>query len=243
MLFFTRKGKTVIYIVEDDSAIRELVSATLEAAGHDVRAFDSGGALFAHPDCSKADLYLLDIMLPDMNGHKILEKLKKSTDAPVIFLTAKGEEIDKATGLQLGADDYVTKPFGVLELLARVKAVMRRYQKTHPQTVMSFENLTIDTESKTAAVAGKPVKLTYKEFELLLYLAQNRNKVLSRDQILASVWGFDFDGITTRTVDIHIKTLRQKLGDNADDPQIIETVRGYGYKFVCELVDIDDDEE
>jgi two-component system alkaline phosphatase synthesis response regulator PhoP len=232
----------VIHIVEDDGAIRELLAATLEAAGHNVRTFDSGGALFAHPDCSKADLYMLDIMLPDMNGHKILERLKKFTDAPVIFLTAKGEEIDKATGLQLGADDYITKPFGVLELLARVKAVMRRYQKTNPQTVMAFENLTIDTESKTATVMGKPVKLTYKEFELLLYLAQNRKKVLSRDQILSAVWGFDFDGITTRTVDIHVKTLRQKLGDNADAPSIIDTVRGYGYKFVCELLDTGDDE-
>jgi len=232
----------MIYIVEDDSAIRELVAATLEAAGHDVKAFDCGGAMFAHPNFCKADLYLLDVMLPDMSGHNILEKLKKSTDAPVIFLTAKGEEIDKVTGLQLGADDYVTKPFGVLELLARVKAVLRRYQKTHPQTVMAFENLNIDTESKTASVNGRPVKLTYKEFELLLYLAQNRNKVLSRDQILSSVWGFDFDGITTRTVDIHIKTLRQKLGDKAEKPLFVETVRGYGYKFVCEPVDADDDE-
>jgi len=233
----------MIYIVEDDGTIRELVAATLEAAGYDVRSFDSGKALFAHPDCAKADLYLLDIMLPDMDGYKILEKLKKLTDVPVIFLTAKDEEIDKATGLQLGADDYITKPFGVLELLARVKAVMRRYQKTNPQTVMEFENMHIDSESKTATVSGKTVKLTYKEFELLLYLAQNRNKVLSRDQILAAVWGLDFDGITTRTVDIHIKTLRQKLGDSADKPQFIETVRGYGYKFVCELIDTDDDDE
>jgi len=230
----------MIYIVEDDSAIRELVAATLEAAEHSVKAFESGSALFAHPDFAKADLYLLDIMLPDMDGYRILEKLKKSTDAPVIFLTAKGEEIDKATGLQFGADDYITKPFGVLELLARVKAVTRRYQKTNPQTVMVFENLKIDSESKIAEVFGKPVKLTYKEFELLVYLAQNRKKVLSREQILSSVWGFDFDEVTTRTVDIHIKTLRQKLGDNAEEPLFIETVRGYGYKFVCELADTDD---
>ncbi|MCL2182654.1 MAG: response regulator transcription factor [Chitinispirillia bacterium] len=230
----------MIHIVEDDAAIRELIAATLEAAGHEARAFDSGGALFAHADFAKAELYLLDIMLPDMDGYKILEKLKKSTDAPVIFLTAKGEEIDKANGLSLGADDYITKPFGVLELLARVKAVTRRYRKTHPQTVMEFENIKIDSESKTALVAGKPVKLTYKEFELLMYLAQNRKKVLSRDQILSSVWGFDFDEVTTRTVDIHIKTLRQKLGDNADEPLFIETVRGYGYKFVCELADTED---
>ena len=227
------------HIVEDDGSIRELIAATLEAAGHEVRAFESGTALFAHPDFAKADLYLLDIMLPDMDGYRVLEKLKKSTDAPVIFLTAKGEEIDKATGLQLGADDYVTKPFGVLELLARVKAVTRRYRKTNPRTVMEFVNLKIDSESKTAVVFDKPVKLTYKEFELLMYLAQNRNKVLSREQILSSVWGFDFDGITTRTVDIHIKTLRQKLGDNADKPLFIETVRGYGYKFVSDFAEED----
>jgi len=230
----------MIYIVEDDGSIRELIAATLEAAGHSVKAFDCGKALFAHPDFSKADLYLLDIMLPDMDGHRILEKLQKSTEAPVIFLTAKGEEIDKATGLQLGADDYITKPFGVLELLARVKAVMRRYQKTNPQTVLEFENLKIDFESKTATLFDKPVKFTYKEFELLMYLAQNRRKVLSREQILSSVWGFDYDEVTTRTVDIHIKTLRQKLGDNADKPLYIETVRGYGYKFVSELADTDD---
>jgi two-component system alkaline phosphatase synthesis response regulator PhoP len=229
----------MIHIVEDDGSIRELIAATLEAAEHEVRAFESGTALFAHPDFAKADLYLLDIMLPDMDGYRVLEKLKKSTDSPVIFLTAKGEEIDKATGLQLGADDYITKPFGVLELLARVKAVTRRYQKTNPRKVMEFVNLKIDSESKTATVFDKPVKLTYKEFELLMYLAQNRNKVLSREQILSSVWGFDFDGITTRTVDIHIKTLRQKLGDNADKPLFIETVRGYGYKFVSDFAEED----
>ena len=181
-------------------------------------------------------------MLPDMDGYRILERLKKSTDAPVIFLTAKDEEVDKATGLQLGADDYITKPFGVLELLARVKAVTRRYHNTTPpQTVMEFENLKIDFEAKTAEVFGNVVRLTYKEFELLAYLAQNRNKVLSRDQILASIWGFDFDGITTRTVDIHIKTLRQKLGDNAEQPVFIETVRGYGYKFMSQLIEDDDE--
>jgi two-component system alkaline phosphatase synthesis response regulator PhoP len=222
----------MIYVVEDDTDIRELLVAALETAGHDVKAFDCGGAMFARPDFAEADLYLLDIMLPNMNGYKILEKLKKSTDASVIFLTAKDDVIDKATGLQLGADDYVTKPFNMLELLARVTAVMRRYRKTRPQPVMSFANLTIDTESKTAYVSGNPAKLTYKEFKLLLYLAQNRNKTLSRDQIFSSVWGFDFDGITTNTVNIHIATLRQKLGDDADKPLFIETVRGYVYKFI-----------
>jgi len=231
----------MIYIVEDDGTIRELVAATFESAGYAVRAFDSGKALFAHPDCAKAELYLLDIMLPDMDGYKILEKLKKLTDAPVIFLTARDEETDKAAGLQLGADDYITKPFGVLELLARVKAVTRRYRKTNPQTVLEFENLKIDSKSKNAVISGETVKLTHKEFELLFYLAQNRDRVLSRAQILAAVWGVDYDGITTRTVDIHIKTLRQKLGDSAEEPAFIETVRGYGYKFVRELIDTEDE--
>jgi two-component system alkaline phosphatase synthesis response regulator PhoP len=229
----------MIYTVEDDVSIREVIAATLEAAGYPVMAFDCGHALFAHPDFDQADLYLLDIMLPDMDGHRILERLKKSTDAPVIFLTAKGEEVDKAAGLHLGADDYIAKPFGVLELLARVTAVMRRYRKNNPQVVWEFENLKIDSVSKTVFVFGKPVKLTYKEFELLMYLAQNRNKVLSREQILAEVWGFDSKDISTRTVDVHTKMLRQKLGDNAGEPLFIETVRGYGYKFVRELTDTD----
>ncbi|MDR0306701.1 MAG: response regulator transcription factor [Chitinispirillales bacterium] len=221
----------MIYIVEDDKNIRELIIATLEAAGHKVKAFDRGNTLFSNGDFAKADLYLLDIMLPDMDGYKILEKLRKSTDAPVIFLTAKSTEIDKVKGLHLGADDYITKPFSVLEFLARIKAVMRRFEKVNAK-VMEFGNLRIDSDSKTAFVSDKPVKLTYKEFELLSYLAQNRNRVLSREQILSAVWGFDFDGVTTRTVDIHIKTLRQKLGDDAEKPLFIETVRGYGYKFI-----------
>jgi two-component system alkaline phosphatase synthesis response regulator PhoP len=230
----------MIYVVEDDAAIREIIVTTLEAAGHEVKVFDCGEALFEYPNFAKAECYLLDIMLPQMSGYKILEKLKKATDAPVIFLTAKGEEIDKAAGLGLGADDYVTKPFGVLELQARVKAVMRRYHKTSHTPLMEFENLKIDQESRIAIVRGKSVKLTYKEFELLVYLAQNPKKVFSRDQILASVWGFEFEDITTRTVDIHIRTLRKKLGDSAGRPKYIETVRGYGYKFVCEAVDLEE---
>ncbi|MCL2690471.1 MAG: response regulator transcription factor [Chitinispirillia bacterium] len=225
----------MIYLVEDEKPIRELVVATLEAADHNVKAFESGPALFAYNDFAKADLYLLDVMLPEMDGYKILEKLKKSTGAPVIFLTAKSEVTDKATGLHLGADDYITKPFSVLEFLARVKTVLRRFEKLNAK-VMEFENLRIDSDSKAAFVAGQPVKLTYKEFELLTYLASNKNKVLSRDQILSSVWGVEFGEVNTRTVDIHIKTLRQKLGDVAENPQFIETVRGYGYKFIHEAV-------
>ena len=223
----------MIYIVEDDSAIRELVTATLQSAGYEMRAFEDGNALFSCADFAKAELYLLDIMLPDMDGHQILQKLKKSTDAPVIFLTAKGEEVDKATGLHLGADDYITKPFGVLEFLARVKAVMRRYEKTEKtEKILEFGALKIDVDSKSVTSNGEKIKLSYKEFELLLYLVKNRNTVLSREQILSTVWGYDFDGDTTRTVDMHIKTLRQKIGDGADNPLYIETIRGYGYKFI-----------
>ncbi|MDR3012965.1 MAG: response regulator transcription factor [Chitinispirillales bacterium] len=232
-----------IYVVEDDDAIRELIAATLLTAEYAVKEFDSGAALFAYNDFAKADLYLLDIMLPNMDGYKILEKLKKSTDAPIIFLTAKGTEMDKATGLHLGADDYITKPFSVLELLARVKAMMRRCQKESPAKKLNFEKMKIDADSKIVVALGKSVKLTYKEFELLIYLAQNRGRVLSREQILSAVWGFDFDDVTTRTVDIHIKTLRQKIGDSAGKPLFIETVRGYGYKFVDNLADEDEDED
>ncbi|MCL2838062.1 MAG: response regulator transcription factor [Oscillospiraceae bacterium] len=221
----------MIYVVEDDGTIRELITATLQSAGYEMQAFEDGNALFSCADFAKAELYLLDIMLPDMDGYQILQKLKKSTDAPVIFLTAKGEEVDKATGLHLGADDYITKPFGVLEFLARVKAVMRRYEKTSSGKILEFGALKIDTDSKSVTVNGEKIKFSYKEFELLLYLAKNRNTVLSREQILSAVWGYDFEG-ETRTVDIHIKTIRQKIGDHAENPLYIETIRGYGYKFI-----------
>jgi two-component system alkaline phosphatase synthesis response regulator PhoP len=222
-----------IFVVEDDDSIRELIFATLVAAGYEVEAFSNGKTLFKNPKYEKANLYILDIMLPDMDGYEIFRKLKEKSDAPVIFLTAKGEEIDKANGLQMGADDYVAKPFGVLEFLARIKAVMRRYEKTTKKSnYYEFGNIKIDIDSKMVFVNNEPVKLTFKEFELLLYLIENRKLVLSREQILSAVWGYDFDGDTTRTVDIHIRTLRKKINDNAETPIYIETIRGYGYKFI-----------
>jgi two-component system alkaline phosphatase synthesis response regulator PhoP len=222
-----------IIVVEDDNSIRELICATLTAAGYEIEAFSDGKALFKSPKYDKADLYLLDIMLPIMDGYEIFRKLKGQTDAPVIFLTAKGEDVDKANGLQMGADDYISKPFGVLEFLARIKSVMRRYEKTNKKaTVYELGNLKIDVDSRMVWVDNQIVKLTFKEFELLLYLMENRNLVLSREQILSAVWGFNFDGDTTRTVDIHIRTLRKKIHDNAEMPIFIETIRGYGYKFI-----------
>lgn len=222
-----------IIVVEDDNSIRELICATLTAAGYETEAFSDGKALFKSQKYDKADLYLLDIMLPVMDGYEIFRKLKSQTDAPVIFLTAKGEDVDKANGLQMGADDYISKPFGVLEFLARIKSVMRRYEKANKKvSVLEVGNLKIDVDSRMVWVNNQLVKLTFKEFELLLYLMENRNLVLSREQILSAVWGFNFDGDTTRTVDIHIRTLRKKIHDNVETPIFIETIRGYGYKFI-----------
>lgn len=154
-------------------------------------------------------------------------------DVPVIFLTAKGSELEKAKGLDLGADDYITKPFGVLELLARIKSVLRRYKHNTVQT-FHFKDLEINLTSKEIEKDGVAVRLTYKEFELFQLLFANKGVVFSRDQLLEKVWGYDFAGDTTRTVDMHVNSLRKKLGDNKENPQYIITVRGYGYKFARE---------
>lgn len=179
------------------------------------------------------DLIILDIMLPDKNGLEIITELKKDSatyDIPVIFLTAKGTEIDKVKGLELGAEDYITKPFGILELLARVKTVLRRGQKSNK--IGQDSDLIIDFESKEVSINNEKIKLTFKEFELLEQLYKNAGIVLSRESLLDKVWGYGYEFDSTRTVDVHIKSLRQKLLDSAENPKYIETVRGYGYKFI-----------
>lgn len=179
------------------------------------------------------DLIILDIMLPDKNGLEIITELKKDSatyDIPVIFLTAKGTEIDKVKGLELGAEDYITKPFGILELLARVKTVLRRGQKSNK--IGQDSDLIIDFESKEVSINNEKIKLTFKEFELLEQLYKNAGIVLSRESLLDKVWGYGYESDSTRTVDVHIKSLRQKLLDSAENPKYIETVRGYGYKFI-----------
>lgn len=179
------------------------------------------------------DLILLDVMLPEKSGHEIIRQLKEQPTTqkiPVIFLTAKTTELDKVIGLELGAEDYITKPFGVLELQARVKTALRRAAPSQQRVVAS--DLIIDFDSREVYQGGNKVRLTFKEFELLEYLYKNAGIVLSRDKILSNVWGYDFEGDTTRTVDMHVRTLRQKLSDSADHPRYIETVRGYGYKFI-----------
>ena len=238
---------TAIWVVEDDENIAELIKTALQSASYEARTFDSGAALFERGDAQVPDLILLDIMLPGMSGYDILKRLRASKDmpdVPVIFLTAKGTEFDKAMGLELGADDYIPKPFGVLELLARIKAVLRRYAKGRRESAQSvpapaeevrrFKDLEINVASREIRKDGAAVKFTYKEFELFLYMYQNRVVVLSRDNLLEKVWGYEYAGDTTRTVDMHIKSIRQKLADSKETPKYIETIRGYGYKFLKE---------
>lgn len=221
----------LIYILEDDESIRELVIYALKNSHFEAEGFEEGDEFFKQCSIAKPDLILLDIMLPGEDGLAILRKLKEkpeTKDIPVIMLTAKSSEIDKVKGLDLGADDYVTKPFGVMELISRIKAVMRRTNKnSSDNNVLEFKDILLDLQRHEVLVSGVPCHLTYKEFELLKYLLANKEIALSRENIMEKVWGFDFEG-ESRTVDMHIKTLRQKLGSSG---QYIKTVRNVGYKI------------
>lgn len=216
-----------IVVVEDDSSIREMLRYYFQSTGNEVRAYESGEEFFeAEQGRPAPSIYLLDIMLPGMDGLEILRRLRASlttADVPIIMLTARTAEMDRVAGLETGADDYVVKPFGLMELQARIKAVLRRTRRE--STLLHCGPLEIDVSARTVRRDGVPVELTYKEFELLRLLAAHRGAVLSRDEILRTVWDYDFTG-ETRTVDMHIKALRQKLGDD-----MIATVRGVGYKL------------
>ncbi len=221
----------MIYYVEDDRSIRELVLYTLKNTGFEAIGFENGESFFsALKEDDLPQLVMLDIMLPGEDGMDILRKLKSSSvtkNIPVIMVTAKGTEYDKVTGLDCGADDYISKPFGMMELVARIKAVLRRAGKSDSDGEnYEYGKVRLDLRSHTVTVDDKPVELTLKEFELLRLLMKNAGAVLTRDMLLETIWGYDFDG-ETRTVDVHVRTLRQKLGAGAD---IIETVRGVGYK-------------
>ena len=221
----------MIYCVEDERNIRELIVYTLESSGLAAKGVETGGQLFRELAEHPASLILLDIMLPEEDGISILQKLKSSEvtkDIPVIMVTAKGAEYDKVKGLNCGADDYITKPFGMMEFIARVRAVLRRTGKEDKDNAtLQTGDLQVLVQQHQVLAAGKKVTLTLKEFELLRYLMENQGIVLSRDRILGHVWGYDFDG-ETRTVDVHIRTLRQKLGACGE---LIETVRGVGYRI------------
>ncbi len=219
----------MIYCVEDDDNIRELVIYTLETTGLKAKGFAEGTAFMEALAFDTPELILLDIMLPGDDGLELLRKLKnsaKTKDIPVIMVTAKGAEYDKVIGLDSGADDYVTKPFGMMELVSRIKAVLRRSGRGTDQEMLSVGSVTVDVKKHEVKVAGEVVTLTLKEFELLERLMRNQNIVLTRDQLLEDIWGYDFDG-ETRTVDVHVRTLRQKLGVGGD---MIQTVRGVGYR-------------
>jgi len=220
-----------IYVIEDDESIREVITYALSSAGYEATGFESGEDFFERLSKDHPDMILLDIMLPGEDGLAILKRLwasAKTRKLPVIMLTAKGSEIDKVKGLDMGADDYIPKPFGVMELISRVGAVMRRSApEPERDETLEYGILLLDISRRTVSVSGSEVTLTYKEFELLCLFIMNKGKALSRVRILTDVWGTDFEG-ESRTLDMHIHSLRQKLGPAGE---YIKTVRNVGYKF------------
>lgn len=221
-----------IYYVEDDTSIRELVLYALKTAEFQVMGFENAASFYKRMKEQQPDLILLDIMLPDEDGVSILKKLKSRPDTeniPVIMMTAKSSDYDKVLGLDSGADDYITKPFGVMELISRVKAVIRRSDRSKGSAgeVLKIGELVLDEQKHEVYARGQEVSLTFKEFELLSYLMKNRGLVLSRDKILNTIWNYEYEG-ESRTVDVHIGSLRQKLGTCGD---FIKTIRGIGYKI------------
>lgn len=222
----------MIFLLEDDTSIQNFVLYTLKNTGFEAEGFERPCDFWKRLDEVMPELLLLDIMLPEEDGIEILKKLRlneKTKDLPIIMLTAKGTEYDKVLGLDCGADDYVAKPFSMMELMSRIKALLRRSGKRESdKEVYVIDSLMLDVQKHIVRVNGKDITtLTHKEFELLALLMAYSEKVFSRDQILQSVWGYEFDG-ESRTVDVHIRTLRQKLGDAGS---LIETVRGFGYKI------------
>ena len=234
-------SKELIYCVEDEVNIQQLIKYNLELNGYKVLTFGDGESLLKISKDKLPAMFILDIMLPGIDGIEICKKIRQNPSAnniPIIMLTAKSEEFDKVLGLELGADDYITKPFGVREFIARVKALFRRTD-TSNQTdtdlansidIIIYGNIKIDTPRREVFKYDKLLDLTLKEFELLKLLLLNKGKVLSREQLLEKVWGFDYFG-ETRTVDVHIRYLRQKIEDDDSNPKLIETVRGIGYRF------------
>ena len=225
----------MIYIVEDDDNIRQLVSTALQAFGYEVTAFENTTSCLDALQRNAPDLLLFDIMLPDIDGIEAVKRIRKNpafADLPIMMLTAKDSELDKVIGLDAGADDYLTKPFGILELKARVQALLRRTSRSRRPAVLTGKDLRLNCDTRDVYRGEERIELTFKEFELLKLLMENTDRVMSRAELFSLVWGIDFEG-ETRTLDMHIRTLRQKLGDDAENPRYIHTVRGVGYRF-CE---------
>ena len=220
-------AKTIL-IVEDDPNISELVQMYLEKEGYHTKIAADGGQGVALFRQVRPDLVLLDIMLPVMDGWSVLRTIRQDSQTPVIMLTAKGDTGDRVQGLDLGADDYVSKPFDAKELIARIKAVLRRSVPVEPERTIQLEGLSVSLENYAVQLDGRPLEMPPKEIELLYFLASHSGKVFTREQLLEQVWGFDFFG-DSRTVDVHVKRIREKLGDS--HPWQLKTVWGVGYKF------------
>ncbi len=222
----------MIYILEDDASILKLVEYTLSSNGYEVKAFDRPSLFLEAFSQKKPELVLLDVMLPEMSGLDVLKRIrsrKENDEVMIIMLTAKSSEYDKVLGLDLGSDDYIAKPFGMMELLARVKAALRRRKKKEGKDdgLLSYGDITLDSKAHSVKVAGKEIQMTLKEYSLLKLLMENEGICLSRDSILNTVWGYAFDG-ENRTVDVHVRRIREKLGQSG---QMIQTVAGVGYRF------------
>ena len=220
----------MIWCVEDDASIRDIEVYALSSTGFEARGFEDGTSFWEALQESRPDLVVLDVMLPGVNGVELLKRMKASEvfqDIPVIMATAKGSEYDKIESLDLGADDYLVKPFGIMEMVSRVKAVLRRCKRTQPGNVLCVEGLVLNPGEHTVTVDGERVTLTYKEYELLHLFLTQPGIAFSREQLLAQVWNSEYLG-ETRTVDMHIRTLRQKLGNYG---HLIETVRNVGYRM------------
>ena len=221
-----------IYVTEDDEGIRELIQLALRNFAYNVRAFENAeSALDACVD-AVPDLFIFDIMLPGIDGLEAVRRLRKRQTTfltPILMLTAKDTEVDKVVGLDAGADDYLAKPFGVMELAARIRALLRRGAREN--TFLVSGELAVNLEAREVTEKERPVELTYKEFELLTLLMRNAERVVPREELLDQIWGVDFMG-ESRTLDTHIKSLRQKLGDTAENPRYIATMRNVGYRFL-----------
>ena len=222
-----------IYVVEDDDNIRDLIRIALEGFGYVVSAFEMAEDALKNIEADQPDLAVFDLMLPGMDGLSAIKKIRKNdslADMPIIILTAKDREFDKVAGLDGGADDYMTKPFGVMELAARIRSLLRRRARNQAdEEILERYGISLNKKTREVTSRGKKVELTLKEYELLLYLMENHSRVATRDELLNHIWGYDYDG-ETRALDMHIRTLRQKLGE--EGAFCIRTVRGVGYRFV-----------
>lgn len=220
----------MIWCVEDDSSIRDIVVYALTSSGFEAKGFEDGDSFWSALQEEQPELIILDVMLPGKDGVSLLKMMKESEkykDIPIIMATAKGTEYDKIHSLDLGADDYLVKPFGIMEMVSRVKAVLRRCKKTQPTNLLSMQGLVLNTDEHTVTIDGERINLTYKEYKLLHLFLSQPGLAFTREQLLVSVWDTDYMG-ESRTVDMHIRTLRQKLGKYG---HIIETVRNVGYRL------------